>query len=368
MSDTASVDALAMVIARTTQAIETAGPHDRVPWLFARCWMRATRYETIAKNPVDIDAALDDFDDLPADLPGRAKLAAVLATALIRSGELVGSARMPRAMALVDIADTDPSPLADWPATSAALRAMDLLLAWQQNRPGFSPRAALRELERYTRIVGDTQPQATMVDAARRGLQHLVVQDDMDPSAARRLAEDARAFADGLDPRSPMFDRGAMMALLQEASARAMRGDHAGAMERLEQVRAGSLRLPVGDPLRRAVDEAWNQIAPFLQMLQPDGTGGGPAHRTQFVNPAGRGPAARLRSDGRPGRDPGQRTRPQAVPARPRRTGRGHPAVGGQRGAPPHRHAVDRLRARPATHVLPDVRRGRAPAQGREDR
>ncbi|MGK3937073.1 CHAT domain-containing protein [Streptomyces caeruleatus] len=287
MSDTASADALAMVIARTTQAIETAGPHDRAPWLFARCWMRATRYETITKNPVDIDAALDDFDDLPADLPGRAKLAAVLATALIRSGELVGSARMPRAMALVDIADTDPSPLADWPATSAALRAMDLLLAWQQNRPGFSPRAALRELERYTRIVGDTQPQATMVDAARRGLQHLVVQDDMDPSAARRLAEDARAFADGLDPRSPMFDRGAMMALLQEASARAMRGDHAGAMERLEQVRAGSLRLPVGDPLRRAVDEAWNQIAPFLQMLQSDGTGGGPAHRAQFVNPAG---------------------------------------------------------------------------------
>ncbi|WP_051735598.1 CHAT domain-containing protein [Streptomyces sp. NRRL B-3229] len=287
MSDTTSADALAMVIARTTQAIEMAGPHDSVSWVFARCWMRATRYETITKNPVDIDAALDDIDDLPADLPGRAKLAAVLATALVRSGELVGSARMPRAMGLVDIADTDPSPLADWPATSAALRAMDLLLAWQQNRPGFSPRAALRELERYTRIVGDTQPQATMVDAARRGLQHLVVQDDMDPSAARQLAEDARAFADGLDPRSPMFDRGAMMALLQEASARAMRGDHAGAMERLEEVRADSLRLPVGDPLRMAVDEAWNQIAPFLRMLQPDGMRGGPAHRGQFVNPAG---------------------------------------------------------------------------------
>ncbi|RRR85689.1 CHAT domain-containing protein [Streptomyces sp. RP5T] len=248
--------------------------------------MRVGRYSK-DRDPADIDEALDDFDDLPADWPGRAKLAAVLATELIRSGELVGSARMPRAMVLADIGDKDPSPLADWPATSAALRAMDLLLAWQENRPGFSARAALQELERYTRIVGDTQPQATMVDAARRGLQHLVVQVGMDPSAARRLAEDARAFADGLDPRSPMFDRGAMMALLQEASARAMRGDHAGAMERLEELRAGSLRLPVGDPLRRAVDEAWNQIAPFLQMLQSDGTGGGPAHRKQFVNPAG---------------------------------------------------------------------------------
>ncbi|MEV7891235.1 caspase, EACC1-associated type [Streptomyces sp. NPDC002817] len=256
-------------IARTTQAVEMAGPHDSAPWLFARCWMRVTRYETITKDPTDIDAALNDFDDLPADLPGRAKLAAVLATALIRSGELVGSARMPRAMVLVDIADADPSPLAGWPATSAALRAADLLVAWQQNRPGFSPPAALQELERYARIVGDTQPHATLIDAARMGLQHLVIQDDMDPAAAQRLAEDVRAFTDGLDSRPPLFDRGKVMALLQEANAKAMRGDPAGAMEKLEELREGALRLPVGDPLRMAVDEAWNQLVPFLDMLQP---------------------------------------------------------------------------------------------------
>ncbi|MFJ4201982.1 CHAT domain-containing protein [Streptomyces sviceus] len=287
MSDTASTDALAMVIARTTQAIEMAGPHDRVPWLFARCWMRASRYEAIVKDPTDIDGALDDFDDLPVDLPGRAKLAAVLATALIRSGELLGSTRMPRAMVLVDIADADASPLPDWPVTSAALRAVDLLVAWQENRPGYRPRAALQELERYARIVGDTQPHATLIDAARRGLQHLVIQDDMDPAAAQRLAKDVRAFTEGLDPQSPLLDRGTVMALLQEANAKAMRGDPAGALEKLEELREGSLRLPVGDPLRVAVDEAWNQLVPFLEMLQPNGTGGGAARRSQFVNPAG---------------------------------------------------------------------------------
>lgn len=287
MSDTASADALATVIARTTQAIDSVGAADSAPWLFARCWMRASRYEEIVRDPADIDSALADFDTLPTDLPGRAKLASVLATALLRSGALIGSVRMPRAMALVDIADTDPSPLPDWPIASAALRAADLLVARQENRPGFSPRAALQELERYTRIVGDNQPHATLVDMARRGLQHLVTQDDANVSGAQRLAKDVRAFADGLDPQSPLLDGSTVMALLQEANAKAMRGDSAGAMEKLEELREASLRLPVGDPLRAAVDEAWNQLVPFLEMLQPGSTaGGGNPRRAQYVNPA----------------------------------------------------------------------------------
>ncbi|QQM41516.1 CHAT domain-containing protein [Streptomyces liliifuscus] len=287
MSDTASVDALATVIARTTRAIESVGADDRAPWLFARCWMRASRYEEIGRDPADIDSALADFGTLPADLPGRAKLASVLATALLRSGGLMGSVRMPRAMTLADIADTDPSPLPDWPTTSAALRAADLLVAWQENRPGFSPRAALQELERYARIVGDTQPHATLVDTARMGLQHLVTQDDANVAGAQRLAKDVRAFADGLGPQSPLLDRGTVMALLQEANAKAMRGDPEGAMEKLEELREASLRLPVGDPLRAAVDEAWNQLVPFLEMLQTGSTaGGGNPRRGQYVNPA----------------------------------------------------------------------------------
>lgn len=287
MSDTASADALATVIARTTQAIESVGADDRAPWLFARCWMRASRYEVIGKDPADIDSALADFDALPAELPGRAKLASVLVTALLRSGTLMGSVRMSRAMLLTDIADTDPAPLADWPVTSAALRASDLLVAWQEDRPGFSPRAALRELEGYARIVGDAQPQAMLVDSARRGLQHLVTQGDMSPSGARRLGDDLRGFTDGLGPRSPLLDRATVMTLLQEASAQAMRGDHLGAMAKLEELRGASLQLPAGDPLRAAVDEAWNQLAPFLEMLRPDGAaGGGNARRAQYVNPA----------------------------------------------------------------------------------
>ncbi|MGA5446163.1 CHAT domain-containing protein [Streptomyces umbrinus] len=287
MSDTASADALAMVIARTTQAIETVGADDRAPWLFARCWIRASRFEEIAKDPADIDGALADFDGLPVNLPGRAKLASVLAIALLKSGALIGSVRMPRAMTLVDIADTDPSPLPDWPIASAALRAADLLVAWQDNRPGFTPRAALRELERYTRIVGDNQPHATLVDMARRGLQHLVTQDEANVSEAQRLAKDVREFADGLGPQSPLLDRSTVMALLQEANAKAMRGDSAGAMEKMEELREASLRLPAGDPLRTAVDEAWNQLMPFLEMLQPGSTaGGGNTRRAQYVNPA----------------------------------------------------------------------------------
>ncbi|MCM2416954.1 hypothetical protein [Streptomyces sp. RKAG293] len=53
--------------------------------------------------------------------------AAVLADALLRSRPLTGSPATERAIRLADIGDTDPVPPDQWPQSSAALRALDLM-------------------------------------------------------------------------------------------------------------------------------------------------------------------------------------------------------------------------------------------------
>ncbi|MFF7971571.1 CHAT domain-containing protein [Streptomyces sp. NPDC007905] len=284
MTDSTPTNELGTVIARTTQAIQVVGEDDRVPWLFARCWMHAIRYEALGWSPTDIDSALADFDALPAQLPGRAKLASVLATSLLRSGTLLGSPRMARAVALADVADTDLSPLPDWPVTSAALRAGDLLVAWQESRPGFRPRAALRDLERYAEIVGDTQPHLTLVRAARLGLRHLVAQEDRSVVESEQVSRDARALLDGLGPESPLQGHGTVIALMQEAHTKILRSDVQGAMELIGQLREAAHRMDPGDPLRSSVEQAVNSLVPFLEMLRPGGAGTA-GRRTEPVQP-----------------------------------------------------------------------------------
>ena len=284
MTDTNPTDELGIVIARTSQAIQVVGADDRAPWLFARCWIRAGRYEALGWDAADIDSALADFDALPASFQGRAKLASVMASALLKSNTLAGSPRMAKAMALADIADTDPSPLPDWPVNSAALRACDLLVAWQENRPGFRPRAALKELDRYASIVGDAQPQATMVRAARLGLGHLAAQEGRGVAENEAVSRDARDLFDSLGPGSPVGHHGTVLTLLQEANAKVVRNDVVGAAEKLDRLREAVDRMPPGDPLRASVEQALASLVPFLEMLRPGG-GSAAERRAEPVRP-----------------------------------------------------------------------------------
>ncbi|MES9524080.1 CHAT domain-containing protein [Streptomyces capoamus] len=289
MTDATRPDGLGMVLSRTTQAIEMVGADDRAPWLFTRCWIHVSRFEAVGFDPADIDAALADFEALPEQLVGRAKLASVIATSLLRSGSLLGSARMAAAVTLAGIADADPSPLPDWPVNSAALRAADLLVAWQENRPGFRPRAALLDLERYARIVGDTQPHATLVRAARIGLQHLIAQETQGVSPNEEVSRAVRDLVEGLGPGSPLAGHGTILDLLQEANTKAVRGDAQGALETLDRLRQAADRMPPA--LRASAQEALDSLVPMLEMLVT----GGAARRGGSVRPPGEDQIDRMR-------------------------------------------------------------------------
>ncbi|MGV9697429.1 CHAT domain-containing protein [Streptomyces sp. NPDC003470] len=288
MGEVSGTDASATVVDRVTGIVGSAAREDGAPWLFARCLVHASRYEASGRDG-DIDLALADFQALPAGAPGRAKLAAVLAELMLGSGTLFGSPRLSWAVALADAADEDPAPMPHWPLTCAALRAGDLLVAAQESRPGFDPRAALRKLEGYAALVDGTPPYADAVESARLAVRHLIVQEDPSASEARRVTEDMRRFTDRLgapdpgrrqdarDGRDPLRERGEIMRLMQEMHACTVRGDLPAMARRMGELRDFALRLPSGDPLRAQLDQALATVGPFLSMLGADGTGqGGP--------------------------------------------------------------------------------------------
>ncbi|MFJ9815113.1 CHAT domain-containing protein [Streptomyces sp. NPDC101151] len=282
MGEVPGTDMSAALITLTTQTMEAVGPDERTPWLFARCWIHACHYEAHGRD-ADIDQALADFQALPSDVPGRAKLATVLATALLESGGLLGSPRLSWAVALADVADADPTPLPSWPKTSASLRAGDLLAAAQESRPGFDPRAALRKLEEYAAVVGDTSPYVDRVESARLGVRHLLVQENPTASEARQVTDDMRRFSSRMSDReAPVRDRAEIMRLMQEMHAKTVRGDFSDMGRYLDELRAIALRQPPGDPLRTQLEQMLDTTAPMLRIYDSsvDPTQGPAAGRT----------------------------------------------------------------------------------------
>ncbi|WBB77764.1 CHAT domain-containing protein [Micromonospora sp. WMMD882] len=167
---------------RLSEVIGSLPPPQRPPLVYARCWLRVVGYETGGRDVDQLTAALADFAALPEDLPGRPRLAAVLVTLQLQAGRLRTADAIVRADAWAAVADQDPYPLPQWPYVRAAVTSLDLLRAGQHGAPGFSPHAALAELDRLTAIVGGRQPYATMLDSARVGLTHLRAQQDHDLS------------------------------------------------------------------------------------------------------------------------------------------------------------------------------------------
>lgn len=115
-------DALSQSIDCTFDVARGAATGEVWPWLFARCWMFADRFEHHGRAPMDLAAALTGFARLPADAPGRARLAAVLITAQVRTGALRAPEHVERAAELVVNADADPGPLPGWPGDRATVR------------------------------------------------------------------------------------------------------------------------------------------------------------------------------------------------------------------------------------------------------
>ncbi|MFF4021007.1 CHAT domain-containing protein [Streptomyces sp. NPDC001843] len=282
MTDVPGTDPLEALVTRTAQAVEALPPEERIPWVFARCWIHACRYESLSRD-ADIDQALADFQALPFELPGRAKLAAVLAAAMLKSGRLLGSPRLSWAVALADVADTDPAPLQDWPVLSAALHAADLLKAAEESRRGFDSRAAAQKLEEFAGVVGDAQPYADLVRTAQLAVQHLLVQENPTAAEARQVTEHMREFSDQMADRpASVRDRAEIMQLMLTMHAMSVRSDFTGLERRLDELRDSAQRCPPGDPMGGWLEQMADSTAALLALLrhaspgrnQTAGTGG----------------------------------------------------------------------------------------------
>src|SRR2546430_8063654 len=223
MTQVPAPDPLRAAIDLTAAALALVTPEERASWLFARCWMLATRFEPHGRDRADLAEALRDFDALPPSIPGRAKLAAVLVVAQLRAGVLRESDEIQHAAALVEIADTDATPLPDWPMAAAAMRALALVNAGKEGEPGFNLRAALVEVERLAVVVGDTKPYVTMVDMARLGLSQLRAAAENDVSGHQQAAVDFAKYARQFGPESPLYDRGQILQALMAAHTAGLR-------------------------------------------------------------------------------------------------------------------------------------------------
>ena len=265
-------DPLARTITLTGAALAVVHGEERGPWLFARCWMSVERFQHDGHHFGDLESALADLDALPAAFPGRAKLAAVLVVAIVKSGNLDAFTENGRAIALADLADADPRPLADWPVTSAAIRSSDILRAVRSRRPGFRPHAALKDLDRYEQIVGNTEPQASMVRAARLGLATSATAGTdsvMDPKALKAMEELGPQYIARGGDRDGFLVYQAMF----EAQSAAMQGDWARMRAAFDTMRRLAGQLPPGHSAAMAVAETMALVGPFLAQGEP---GSGP--------------------------------------------------------------------------------------------
>lgn len=257
MDRTPQLAALAAVIERTSATIELSGigADELAPWLFTRCMVYVYQFEGGGRNPRDLDLAFADFDALPEDLPGRAKLAATLLTAHLYEAVGGDPGTFARSLALAEIADADPRPLPGWPLTSAVVRAHALVVAGLTGARGFRPRQALAEVERYALIAGEASPHAQMIEMSRLALGFLVAALDNDVLAVDRLVMQTAAFRDRQPPASTTRDRLEVIALAGRIFPAMIRGDHDSVHTIFTAMDFMVDLLPPRDPVRGQVEQ-----------------------------------------------------------------------------------------------------------------
>ncbi|MEU0880541.1 CHAT domain-containing protein [Lentzea sp. NPDC005914] len=166
------------VIELTSAAITQFGPPDDAAWRFARCWLAAARFEHGETDMRDVELAFSDLLALPDGFPGREKLAAVVVTSAFRKQALRDTARLRTAAKLRLIADSDPAPPPAWVPVSASVRCLELQVAAMNGEPGFDLDEAYAEVRRLAAVVGEEEPQSTIVDMAKMALRHLIDERD----------------------------------------------------------------------------------------------------------------------------------------------------------------------------------------------
>lgn len=260
-------DPLVATIARTERAIAASAPEEAWPWRFARCWMLATRVEEHGGTVDEIDGAIAEFHLLPGDAPARTKLAAQLVVAQQRRSMLDDYGRVRRAVALADIANTDPAPLPAWPKADAALRATCLHHRLTRGAEHLSAEQALRELDRYAVLIGDEQPYALMVDVARTHALMLRARERGDFTSM----EDALVLAESLRQQhgaNPLVGpRLTITAEFLRAMMSMQRGSMPGVEAALERMDTLLDETPPGGPWRAGLEEMIASLRSSLAVL-----------------------------------------------------------------------------------------------------
>jgi hypothetical protein len=202
-----TADQLTTALDRTSEVIGRLTGPARTAWLFTRCWLAATRFEDHDGSPADLELALADFAQLPADTPGRAKLAAILVVAMLKRQATKDFDAVDIAGGLAEIADTDPAPLPHWRPARAVVRVRVIQRKAMLGAPGFQLRESLTEVRGLAEEVGDDQPYATIVKLTEIMLRMLIAQQDGSRRAMDEVAAEAAALQASLPPGFPMREQ-----------------------------------------------------------------------------------------------------------------------------------------------------------------
>ncbi|MFG2068228.1 CHAT domain-containing protein [Micromonospora tulbaghiae] len=304
-------EALRTLVDSASTAMKMFGEADSGPWRFTRCWLRLVAFDQHGRRPADLSAALADFDMLPADLPGRCKLAQILVNAILRSGRF--TAHLDRAVALSEIAAADPHPLPEAELGAAVVRSTALARAVADSAPGVTPRGALAEVEGLARVVGDRQPYAQMVDNARVGLGVVVSGLEGGPASMARSSADmehALQVMAGLMSGNPRGTaRIAALKSFSEVYAAVARGDLPAVWTALDRAEEVASSLPADDAVRSAVRAIRIQFDALRETANPAPAGAAP-RGSDPVDPELRARLAALRALAeQPGQTPHERAR-----------------------------------------------------------
>ncbi|MEV4412912.1 CHAT domain-containing protein [Catellatospora sp. NPDC049609] len=265
------------VVGYTAAWVELLPEQERAPWRLTLSWLLECRYE-MDGDPADLEAAIAEFARLPVDTPGRAKLAAVLLADLVDTLRPEHEPSVTLAMSLAEVVRADPAPLPGSLEACAVVRAMDLTVAGQHGRPGFSPQAALAELDELAAVVGDLEPHRFIVDSTRLAMNHVLSRTSGDHALADRLVADMARVRDGLPAGSSQAADFDFMTRLLDVYARTTRDDVPGAIRALDELIAMKDRLAADDPMRTQLDDVRTALAPLLGLMgDGDGTAGRPA-------------------------------------------------------------------------------------------
>ena len=289
---------LASMIERTGAELGTLGARDAVPWRFTRAWLALARFEAQGRAADDLEAALADFDTLPATLPERPMLAAMIAVSMLRNGiPHAASDKVARLVALADIVDAVPPPLPDWPQVSAVIRVRDIADAAMYGRAGFQLREGLAEAERLADVVGTAQPYALMIDSLRQLLELQRRGGESDRSSASHgqdfddFARRATEFADGLPYRNGdgpatkarLDAHLAVFPIMLKLQAAVLANDIPAVTAGLKELKAAAETLPADSLGRQTADKLIAALSPFMSMLNE-----GEAPQTDPWDPAAR--------------------------------------------------------------------------------